>query len=92
MMKTFLYVHGDGDYDAMEFEQNYDPQEFYENMIKQGYLKTSIEEINGEETNIEVKIIKYEVSDSFLNFMNDHLLDYDDLKRANIFEVRRLKS
>lgn len=84
-MKTFLYVYGDGDYDAVDFQDNYNIQDFYEYMLKLGYEKIKTKE------DITVEIRKYEVSNEFLQFMQEYLLDYETSKAINIFEVEELK-
>lgn len=86
--RVFLYVYGD-DYSALHFDQEYDKQELYESMVNKNEKHRIIET---DEFYIEIKIKEFgEIDDTFVQFIRDYLCDSDDLKNADIFEVKQIK-
>jgi len=85
MKRVFLYVSG-GDYAALAFEENFNAQKVYEKMVRRGLSEITVSD------GIDIIIKEFgEIDDKFIEFMKDHLCDYDQLKDADIFEVKPAK-
>ena len=74
-----LYVHGDGDYNAMMFEQNLGVEKAKE-MIKEG------KKIEDDEFIVDVLEFG-DVDKKFIEFIIDHFLDYDSSKCSNFYII-----
>jgi hypothetical protein len=87
MSKTvFLYVYG-ADFSAIDFEKKYNAQEVYESMLAEGVTHKVLEDTD--DAYIEVKIKEFgEVDPEFVTWIMYELCDYDQLKAADIFEVK----
>lgn len=81
---VFLHVKGEG-FPAMEFSQNYDAQKFYEEMVAEGVKEKLIET---DEVYIEVEIKEFgEVDKTFIAFIRENFMEYDNTKEMDFFEV-----
>lgn len=82
--RVFLYVRGD-DYSALSFQQEFDMQKFYEEMKKE---EKTEETISTDEVYAEVEIKEFtQIDDNFINFIRNHIMDYDSSKHTDFFEV-----
>jgi hypothetical protein len=89
MKTSVLLVHGDGDYGAMYFEDNFDADVVYQNMLEEGVTETTLlyDDGYGEE-DIYVELYEFgEVDASFIDFMFNEFIDYDATKCKNFFIV-----
>ena len=81
-MKVIL-VESDGDYGAMTFEQEVDESEYrkYFDLAKDAGGK-----YEGDEWSVEAHEFG-EVDPKFVDFITNHIQDYDDSKHTNFFVV-----
>lgn len=86
MDKTvFLYVSGDGDYNALDFERNFNAQQVYQDMLNENVSKKVFDT---DDYYIVVQIKEFRAVDpEFISFVKNNLCDYDALKAEDIFEV-----
>lgn len=79
--RVFLLVTGD-EYSAMTFSQEYNAQEFYESMVADGETERELED-----GTVEIKEFGA-VDDEFIQFIRDEIMDYDQSKDTDFFEVK----
>lgn len=85
--RVFLYVTGE-DYASLTFERNYDPQDVYETMVRNEEKYTNFDDYDSE---IDVEVVKFgDIDDRFIEFVFNNLVDSDDAKSINIFEVKEV--
>ncbi len=91
MSKTVvLLVYGGGDFGAMTFEQNFKAQEVYEQMVAEGVTKKDViyDDPRYGEEEITCEIHEFgEVDISFVTFVMNQFVDYDELKRKDFHFV-----
>lgn len=90
-MTIMLLVCGDGDYEAMYFEDNFEPQAVYAEMVREGATEKTLvyDTGHGYDVDIYVSIHHFgEIDSDFISFLFDnYFLEYDALKGRNFFEV-----
>jgi hypothetical protein len=85
---VFLYVQG-GDYAALNFEENYKAQEVYEDMVRAGVTRQAFDT---DEHYIEVYIKEFDTIDpAFISFIRNTIMDHDQSKDSDFFEVSYLE-
>lgn len=85
--RVFLHVYGE-DYSALDFNRNYNTRQFYDEMVAEGVTFKIIED-EDKEIYAEVKIVEFgEIDDEYINYVKNHLCDYDALKDEDMFEVK----
>ena len=83
--RVFLYATG-SDFSAMDFEKYDQAQEIYEEMIQADVNEKVFE---SDDYYFEVKILEFGViDDKFIDFIRDEIMDYDQAKASDFFEVK----
>ena len=90
-----IYVYGNGDYDAVTFEQaGYDDPETLRELFDGAWSNDNhsytLEFKDDEGYDCEVEIDAYEfseVDEEFINFVRNEIQDYDQSKCANFYVV-----
>lgn len=84
-MKRFVHVYGDCDYAALTFEESEKFKQLGE-IFKDAQHGEEI--LLDEEEEIFGMLYDFgEVPDSFVEFVRDHVQDYDDSKHRNFFAI-----
>lgn len=83
---VYIFVRGDGDCDAMLFEETYNEQKVYEEMLAEGVSRKQLPVDDG--MTIDVRIVEFDAVDpGFESFIKNELCDYDALKASDIYRV-----
>lgn len=85
--RIFLYATG-SDYAAMDFSDNFNVQQVYEEMVQENVTTKTIDT---DEYYIELKILEFgAIDDKFISFIQNSMLDYDQTKASDFFEVTEI--